>query len=111
MEENKIQNTGENPEVRSGFSYELWEIVKVLLISLAIVLPVRYFVAQPFIIATGKAKYSLLTIPFGITNIGLGILFIGYYGFIGVIYSTLITSITNKILTFYLIYNGLRKMR
>ncbi len=81
-----------------------------LLIHLPLLL-ISGFVAQPFIIATGKAKYSLLTIPFGLTNIGLGILFIGYYGFIGVIYSTLITSITNKVLTFYLIYNGLRKMK
>lgn len=29
---------------------EVWEIAKVLLISIAIVLPVRYFVAQPFIV-------------------------------------------------------------
>ena len=84
-------------------------IFNLLLIHLPLLL-ISGFVVQPFIIATGKAKYSLLTIPFGLTNIGLGILFIGYYGFIGVIYSTLITSITNKVLTFYLIYNGLRKM-
>lgn len=30
--------------------HESWEIVKVLMISLAIVLPIRYFVAQPFIV-------------------------------------------------------------
>jgi hypothetical protein len=81
-----------------------------LLVHLPLLL-ISGFIVQPFIIATGKAKYSLLTIPFGFINIGLGILFIGYYGFMGVIYSTLITSITNKIITFYLIYNGLRKMR
>jgi O-antigen/teichoic acid export membrane protein len=82
---------------------------ELLLIHLPLLL-ISGFVVQPFIIATGKAKYSLLTIPFGLINIGLGILFIGYYGFIGMIYSTLIISITNKILTYYLIYNGLRKM-
>jgi len=80
-----------------------------LLLHLPLVL-ISGFIVQPFIIATGKAKYSLLTIPFGIINIGLGILLIQYYGFIGVIYSTLIISFANKILTFYLIYNGLRKM-
>ena len=80
-----------------------------LLLHLPLVL-ISGFIVQPFIIATGKAKYSLLTIPFGIINIGLGILLIQYYGFIGVIYSTLIISFANKTLTFYLIYNGLRKM-
>ena len=29
---------------------EMWEIIKVLLISLAIVLPIRYFIVQPFIV-------------------------------------------------------------
>ena len=29
---------------------ELWEILKVLLISVAIVLPIRYYIAQPFIV-------------------------------------------------------------
>lgn len=33
-----------------GFSQELWEITKVLLVSLAIVIPIRYFIAQPFIV-------------------------------------------------------------
>ena len=86
------------------------KMFNLLLVHLPLLL-ISGFIVQPFIIATGKAKYSLLTIPFGFMNIGLGILFIGYYGFMGVIYSTLITSITNKIITFYLIYNGLRKMR
>lgn len=81
-----------------------------LLIHLPLVL-ISGFVIQPYIIATGKAKYSLLTIPFGLLNIGLGILLIGYYGFMGVIYSTLVISIVNKVLTYYLIYNGLKKMK
>ena len=29
---------------------EIWEVAKVIIISLAIVLPIRYFVAQPFIV-------------------------------------------------------------
>lgn len=40
---------GEEPRP-SRWGSELWEIAKVLLISLAIVLPIRYFIAQPFIV-------------------------------------------------------------
>lgn len=35
---------------KSGWGNELWEILKVLLISVAIVLPIRYYIAQPFIV-------------------------------------------------------------
>lgn len=31
-------------------SHEFWEIIRVLLVSLAIVLPIRYFIVQPFIV-------------------------------------------------------------
>ncbi len=44
MEESKPLNFAR----RAG--REAWEIVKVLLIALAVVLPIRYFVAQPFIV-------------------------------------------------------------
>lgn len=39
-------------EEREGgrIGYELWDIMKVLLVSLAIVLPIRYFLVQPFIV-------------------------------------------------------------
>lgn len=33
-----------------GWGNELWEIFKVLLVSVAIVLPIRYFIVQPFIV-------------------------------------------------------------
>lgn len=33
-----------------GILHEAWDIIRVLLISLAIVIPIRYFVAQPFIV-------------------------------------------------------------
>lgn len=36
--------------VHRGFIHEAWDIIRVLLISLAIVIPIRYFVAQPFIV-------------------------------------------------------------
>ena len=40
------------PQSRQGsaIGYELWDIMKVLFISLAIVLPIRYFLVQPFIV-------------------------------------------------------------
>ena len=45
MEESKIE------ESKTGRIFgEVWEIAKVLLISAAVVLPVRYFVVQPFIV-------------------------------------------------------------
>lgn len=50
MQESKeleAQMTVESPHRWGG---ELWEVAKVLLISLAIVLPIRYFIAQPFIV-------------------------------------------------------------
>ena len=37
------------PSVASGYGF-WWEITKVLLVSLAIVLPIRYFLVQPFIV-------------------------------------------------------------
>ncbi len=38
-------------EIKIGrWGGELWEIIKVLLVSVAIVLPIRYFIAQPFIV-------------------------------------------------------------
>lgn len=40
----------EGEEIKKSWASELWDIVKVLLISLAIVLPIRYFVVQPFIV-------------------------------------------------------------
>lgn len=40
--------TGESSHRK--FGHELWDIAKVLFISLAIVLPIRYFLAQPFIV-------------------------------------------------------------
>lgn len=42
----------DDPQITSAKSWpqEIWEIIKVLLVSLAIVLPIRYFIAQPFIV-------------------------------------------------------------
>ncbi len=64
--------------------------------------------AQPFIVATGNAKYSLLTIPFGILNVTLALIFISLFGFIGVVYSLLFSSITNKLVTYFLLFKKLK---
>ncbi|MBI4225014.1 MAG: signal peptidase I [Candidatus Sungbacteria bacterium] len=40
----------EEKVLSSTVGYELWDIIKVLFISLAIVLPIRYFLVQPFIV-------------------------------------------------------------
>ncbi len=87
---------------------EFYEIFNLLLIQLPF-LVVSNALAQPFIVGTGNAKLSLLTIPFGILNVILGILLITEIGYIGMIYSTLITSIGNKLLTYFLLTNKLRK--
>ena len=55
MEESKFEEhpSGGDDETetkRSGFFAEAWEIAKVLVISAAVVLPIRYFIAQPFIV-------------------------------------------------------------
>lgn len=38
------------PSKSSRFFKEAWEIIRVLLISAAVVLPIRYFIAQPFVV-------------------------------------------------------------
>lgn len=48
MSESKLDTAGNGPQ--RSWGAELWEILKILLISLAIVLPVRYFIVQPFIV-------------------------------------------------------------
>lgn len=50
MQEAQEVVTGNRDDGLRGWGRELWEIAKILLISVAIVLPVRYFVVQPFIV-------------------------------------------------------------
>ena len=40
----------EIPSEKKSFGSGLWEVAKVVIVSLAIVLPIRYFVIQPFIV-------------------------------------------------------------
>lgn len=39
-----------SPKKGGRFFGEMWEIARVLLISLAIVIPIRYFIVQPFVV-------------------------------------------------------------
>lgn len=64
--------------------------------------------ANGFTIATGKAKYGLLTIPFGIVNVFLSFIFVINFGFLGVIYAIIISSTLNRGLTYYLLYKDLK---
>ena len=43
-------HTTEQAQPRRGFLHETFEVLKILFISLAIVLPIRYFIVQPFIV-------------------------------------------------------------
>ncbi|MDD4156761.1 MAG: oligosaccharide flippase family protein [Candidatus Cloacimonetes bacterium] len=75
---------------------------------LLIILPLRIvgtIVSQAHTIATGNAHFSLWTmIPAGVTNFILDIIFINYYGFIGVVYSTII-CFSFAIISFIILYN------
>ena len=90
------------------YSTNFINMFKLLLINLPLLL-ITNSLSQPFIIATGAAKYSLLTIPFGVLNVVLAILLITQFGYIGAVYSILITSIISKLLTYYLVYKNLSR--
>lgn len=49
MDESK-NAAGENADKHSAGRNELWEIARVIFIALAIVIPIRYFIVQPFIV-------------------------------------------------------------
>ena len=66
-------------------------------------------ITQSFIVATGNAKYSIMTIPFGIINIILAYFFLIKFGYIGVLYATIITSTINRVITWSLIYREFTK--
>ena len=90
------------------YSTNFINMFKLLIINLPLLL-ITNSLSQPFIIATGAAKYSLLTIPFGVLNVVLAILLITQFGYIGAVYSILITSIISKLLTYYLVYKNLSR--
>ncbi len=44
------ESTPPSSSIAKTLSHELWDFIKILIISVVIVVPVRYFVAQPFIV-------------------------------------------------------------
>ena len=49
-QENKIEGGAENKEIFKKYFSFIWEFLKIIIIALAIVLPIRYFLFQPFIV-------------------------------------------------------------
>jgi len=85
---------------------------------LLLILPIRIIatiISQAHTIATGNAHYSLWTlIPAGLLNIILDIFFITKFGFIGVVYSTLICfslATISLMILYYLKLNFLIKSK
>jgi O-antigen/teichoic acid export membrane protein len=66
-------------------------------------------VLSNFIVATGNIKLGLLTIPFGLLNLSLNLIFIKLFGAIGVAYSTLLTVNLINITSSILLYLNLKK--
>jgi O-antigen/teichoic acid export membrane protein len=81
---------------------------------LLIILPIRIvatIVSQTHTIATGNAIFSLWTlIPAGITNLILDFIFIYKFGFIGVVYSTIICFTFANFSFMLLYYRKLNKL-
>ena len=53
----------ENKQKTSGFKYWLnfsWEILKIVIISLAIIIPIRYFLIQPFFVQGASMEPNFL---------------------------------------------------
>ena len=92
------------------FTENFVSIFNLMIFNLPLLL-ITISLSQPFIIATGLAKYSLLILPFGILNVILSIFFIAQFGFIGAIYSILITSISSKLLTYFFVYKQLSRLK
>lgn len=49
----------QNHTERGGFFYFVWELIKVSAVALAIILPIRYYVAQPFFVKGASMEPTL----------------------------------------------------
>ena len=75
-----------------------------------LILPLTFLtsiLSQGFMVPTGKAKYMLLTIPFGIFNIIFTYILMVNIGFMGAIYGVVVSTTLNRIITYYLLYNDI----
>ncbi len=57
FDENNPPAGGDHPKKAEVFSF-LWEVVKIVTISLAIILPVRYYLVQPFFVKGASMEPS-----------------------------------------------------
>jgi len=88
--------------------------------SILIILPIFLFVfifqsvaslvGNTFIISTGHAKLNMINlIIFGILNVILGVIFVNYFGFIGIAYSKIIVGITASLSLIFFYYLKISK--
>ncbi len=68
MEENIEKSTIEDvkgsvspPSFFAGWALEIWEFARVIIISLLIVLPIRFFIAQPFVVKGASMEPNFYT--------------------------------------------------
>ncbi|RMD47955.1 MAG: hypothetical protein D6830_07810, partial [Ignavibacteria bacterium] len=83
------------------------KMFNLLLLHLPLVL-ISAGLAQPFVIGTGNARLSLITIPFGILNVAFAIYFVNLYGFIAGVVVLLFVSIISKLTLFIMLFNKLK---
>jgi teichuronic acid exporter len=89
------------------FNEEFLRMFKLLLLIFPLT-ATSGLLSNGFTVATGKARYGLLTIPFGIVNLFLSLIFIVNFGFMGVIYAMIISSTLNRVITYYLLNKDLK---
>ncbi|MBN2142795.1 oligosaccharide flippase family protein [Candidatus Woesearchaeota archaeon] len=102
------------PEIISSFFTKYFTVETRLMFGLLIfVVPFRFastFLSQAHFIPTGKAKEMLkIMVIAGFLNISLDILFIWRFGFMGVIYSTLICATYTAIASYIVYFRLLHK--
>jgi O-antigen/teichoic acid export membrane protein len=96
--------------LKDYFTKETIYIFNLLLLTLPIKM-IGALNSPSHIVGTGSAKYSLFSlIIFGLINVVLDFVFILKYGFIGVVYSTLICFSFANLLTHALYYLKLNKL-
>jgi O-antigen/teichoic acid export membrane protein len=82
---------------------------------LLVVFPIRVFgsiLTTSFIVGAGQAKIiTYVNLIFGILNVIMDIIFISIFGFVGVIYSTLILCYISVIITYYYFISNINKRK
>lgn len=86
-------------------------IIILYLISIVFIFQcVATFIGNTFIISTGHAKLNMINlIIFGILNLVLGIIFVNYFGFMGIAYSKIFVGISGSISLIIIYYYKLKR--